>query len=474
MTETTLSEGVTPKRRAFKLPSAYTILFLLIAFMAAMTWVIPAGQYDMAMNESLGREVAVAGTYKPTDSNPQGLLDIMAAPIKGIQDTIDLGLFIMFIGGFLMIITATGAIDSGINAAMNKMKGRELLMIPILMLLFAIGGTVYGMAEETIPFYMLVIPIIIAAGYDAVTGVSIVLLGAGVGVLGSTINPFATVIASDASGIAFTDGLMLRVGILVTSFVACVAYVMHYARKVKADGSHSVVAEMAESNRVHFLKHVDDAKDVVFTTRHKIILTLFAITFAIMIWGVASQGWWMTEMSILFLSGSIGAALIGRINEESFTSTFVDGCRDMLGVVLILGIARGISEVMDGGLITGTILHWGEEALANTSSLIFVNVMYLMHIVLSFFIPSTSGLAVFSMPIMAPLADFAGVGRELAVTAYQSASGWTNLITPTSGVVVAALIIGRVPLTTWIRYMLPLLGILAVITMAFLSAATII
>lgn len=371
-----------------------------------------------------------------------------------------------------MIITATGAIDSGINAAMNKMKGRELLMIPILMFFFAAGGTVYGMAEETIPFYMLVIPIIIAAGYDAVTGVAIVLLGAGAGVLGSTINPFATVIASDASGIAFTDGLLLRVGILISSFLACVTYVMHYARKVKANAAYSIVAELEESNRVHFLKHADDSKDIVFTGRHKVILTLFGLTFAIMIWGVAMAGWWMTEMSILFLSASMVAALIGRINEESFTTTFVDGCRDMLGVVLILGIARGISEVMDGGLITGTILHWGEEALANTSALIFVNVMYLMHIILSFFIPSTSGLAVFSMPIMAPLADFAGVGRELAVTAYQSASGWTNLITPTSGVVVAALIIGRIPLLTWIRFMLPLLGILAVITMAFLSTAT--
>ncbi|CAM3487778.1 YfcC family protein [Parendozoicomonas haliclonae] len=464
------NDAITEKKK-FKLPSAYTILFLLIAFMALMTWIVPAGKYETVMNEDLGREVAVAGTYMSTESNPQGLLEILTAPIVGIQGSIDLGLFIMVIGGFLMIITATGAIDSGINAAVKKMEGKELMMIPILMFFFAAGGTVYGMAEETIPFYMLVIPIIIASGYDAVTGVAIVLLGSGIGVLGSTINPFATVIASDASGIPFTDGLMMRVGILVVSFVVAVGYVMRYAQKVKANAALSVVADLAESNKQHFLKKKEDSGNLEFTGRHKAILVLFGLTFAIMIWGVASAGWWMTEMSVLFLASSIIAAFLGQINEEKFVDNFVDGCRDILGVVLILGIARGIGIVMDGGLITGTILNWGEQTLAEMSSVLFVNVMYWIHIILSFFIPSSSGLAVFSMPIMAPLADFAGVGRDLAVTAYQTASGWTNLITPTSGVVVAALSIGRVPLVTWIKFMLPLLGMLALITMGFLSAA---
>ena len=256
----------------------------------------------------------------------------------------------------------------------------------------------------------------------------------------------------------------------MASFVVAVAYVMHYAKKVKVDGAKSVVTELEASNKEHFLKKTAQ-ENVTFTTRHKAILVLFGLTFAVMIWGVAVAGWWMTEMSVLFLSSSILAAVIGKINEETFINNFVDGCRDILGVVLILGIARGISEVMDGGLITGTILNWGETALADTSSMIFVNVMYVIHVILSFFIPSTSGLAVFSMPIMAPLADFAGVGRDLAVTAYQTASGWTNLITPTSGVVVAALTIGRVPLVTWVKFMLPLLGILALISMGFLSAA---
>ena len=454
-----------------KLPSAYTILFLIIAFMAAMTWVVPAGQYSTQMNEALGREVAIAGTYAPAAANPQGVLDVLAAPITGIQQTIELGLFILMIGGLLTVISATGAIDNGIARAMVRMKGREHLMIPILMMCFAAGGTVYGMAEETIPFYMLLIPVIIAAGYDSATGVAIVLVGSGVGVLGSTINPFATVIASDASGIPFTQGMELRLTILALSFLAGCYYVMRYAKKVRENPAHSIVASMKESNEKHFLEKSGKKDHVEFSARHKTILVIFALTFAVMIWGVAIAGWWMTEMSMLFLASSMAIAAIGGLSEDEFVEKFVDGCRDLLGVVLVLGIARGIGLVMDEGMISGTILNWGESALAKTSSVVFVNLMYLIHTVLSVFIPSTSGLAVFSMPIISPLADFAGVGRDLAVTAYQSASGLVNLVTPTSGVVIAALAIGRVSIVQWFKFMAPLLLALAVIAMGCLSIA---
>ena len=306
-----------------KLPSAYTILFIIIAFMAAMTWIIPAGQYQTVMNEALGKEVAIAGTYAPTAANPQGFLDIFTAPITGIQGSIDLGLFILIIGGFLMVISATGAIDAGIARAVTRMKGKEHLMIPILMACFAGGGTVYGMAEETIPFYMLVIPVIIAAGYDALTGVAIVLVGSGIGVLGSTINPFATVIASDASGIPFTLGIGLRITILALSFLVSVYYVMRYAKKVKANPASSLVADMKTSNEKHFLEKQNGGNSDEFTFKHKLILSLFVATFAVMIWGVAAGGWWMTEMSILFLIASIIVAIIGGLNEEK-------GCRKAL------------------------------------------------------------------------------------------------------------------------------------------------
>ena len=461
-----------------RFPSAYTILFGLIAFVAAMTWLIPAGTYDRVSNEALGRDVPVPGTYHVVEANPQGWLDVLMAPIAGFYDpasgaanAIDVSLFVLVIGGFLGVVNSTGAINTGIARAMTAMKGREKWMIPILMALFAAGGTTYGMAEETLAFYMLIIPVMIVAGYDSLTGVAIIMLGAGVGVLGSTINPFATTIAADAAGIPFTDGIYLRIGILVIGWLVCVGYVMWYAERVRNDPSKSIVAKQKSSNEGFFLKHAA-SDDAPFTTSQKIILLAFMATFGVMIWGVSSQGWWMAEMSMLFLGAAIVIGFIGWVGEKSFTNAFVNGSRDLLGVALIIGIARGIVVVMDAGLITDTILNWSAEAVSGYSSIAFISVMYWIEVLMSFFVPSTSGLAVLSMPILAPLADFGGVGRDLVVTAYQSASGMVNLITPTSAVVVGGLALGRVSYDKWLRFVWPLLLILTVIVMAALVVGT--
>ncbi|SIS82727.1 YfcC family protein [Neptunomonas antarctica] len=462
-----------------RFPSSYTILFGLIIFMAALTWIVPAGQFDLIYNEELARDVPVPGTYQLVEANHQGISDILMAPIKGFYDpdsgvanAIDVALFVLIIGGFLGVVTSTGSINTGIARAMSAMKGHEIWMIPIMMALFAVGGTTYGMAAETLAFYILIIPVMIAVGYDSITGVAIILLGAGIGVLGSTINPFSTIIASNAAGIPFTDGLNLRLVILVLSWLICTAYVMWYATRVRKDPSKSIVAEQKESNQDFFLKYVADA-DARLTTTQKIILVAFVLTFAVMIWGVSSQGWWMAKMSVLFLGSSIVIGFIGRIGEKGFTDAFVDGARDLLGVALIIGIARGIGVVMDAGHITDTILNTAAEAVKGYSSVVFINVIYWIEVLLSFFVPSTSGLAVLSMPIMAPLADFSSVGRELVVTAFQSACGIVNLITPTSAVVVGGLAIGRVSYEKWLRFVWPLLLILSILMMVILSIGAI-
>lgn len=462
----------------FRFPTAFTILFFLTILVALLTWIIPAGQYDRMYSEELGRDVPVAGTYQPVEANPQGPTDVIMAPIAGLYDpdsyeanAIDISLFVLVIGGFIGVITATGAIDAGIGRAMKRLSGREKWMIPILMGLFALGGTTYGMAEETLAFYMLLIPIIIAAGYDSVTAVAIILLGAGVGVLGSTVNAFATVIASDAAGIPFTQGMVLRLVILLLCFVACVLYVMRYAEKVRRDPRHSIVHDQADADRQYFLGSREALADVAFTRTHKFVLLLFAATFLIMVWGVLVAGWWMGEMTALFLAASIVVGLGARLGEERFVTSFVDGAKDLLGVALIIGVARGIVVVMDGGLITDTILHWAEGVVEGSSSVAFINIMYWLQVMLSFFVPSSSGLAVMTMPIMAPVADFAGVGRELVVTAYQSANGLVNLINPTFAVVMGAIAIGRIPYERWLRFMWPLLLILTVIISVCLSLA---
>lgn len=465
----------TPKDTSrFHFPSAYTILFALIVIVAAMTWIIPAGQYERVASEMLGKDIPVAGTYALTAANPQGFFDVILAPIAGFYDpssytakAIDVALFVLMIGGFIGVVTATGAIDAGIKRAMTRLKGQEKWMIPILMGLFALGGTTEGMAEETLAFYVLLTPVMIAAGYDALTAVAVILLGAGIGVLGSTVNAFSTVIASNAAGVPFTDGLPLRVGILIFTFAVTTAYVMRYAARVKADPSQSLVFDRKEENEVHFRSTAIETVD--FTSLHKIVLLLFGATFAVMIWGVSLGGWWMAEMSGLFLFAGIAIGIIGRLGEKGLIDAFVGGARDLLGVALIIGLARGIVVVMDAGHMTDTILHWAEGMVSGLNEIVFINVMYWIQVVLSFFVPSTSGLAVLSMPILAPVADFAGVSRSLVVTAFQSAEGVVNLITPTSAVVMGGLAISRVPYERWLRFVWPLLLGLTVIIMVALS-----
>ncbi|SDU37003.1 YfcC family protein [Halopseudomonas salegens] len=450
-----------------RFPTAYSILFLLIILVAGLTWIIPAGQYERVMNDEIGREVALPGTYEVVDPSPQGIVDVLMAPTAGFYDpdsyaanAIDVALFVLFLGGFLGVVNATGAIDTGIRSAMHRLEGREIWMIPILMVLFALGGTTYGMAEETLAFYAILIPIIIAAGYDSVTGVAIILIGAGIGVLGSTINPFATVIASNAAGIPFTDGMAMRLVLLIGGLVICCAYVMRYAQRVKKDPTESVVARQRDAHRKLFLQGHDELGNVTLSLTQKVVLAVFVLTFIVMVWGVSTQDWWMASMGSLFLGAAIVVGLIGRLGEKRLTGSFVDGARDLLGVALVVGLARGIVVIMEQGMIADTILHSAELTLGGLPALGFINLIFWIEVGMSFFVPSSSGLAVLSMPILAPLADFASVERDLVVTAYQSANGLVNLINPTFAVVIGGLAIGRVSYDRWLVFIWPLLLIL--------------
>ncbi len=494
--------------KKFKMPTAYTLLFLIIVVIAALTWIVPGGKYDTKVDKATQQEIPVAGTYHQLSvdkQTPQGIWEVVNAPINGFFDAVDIALFVLVIGGFLGVVMKTGAIDAGITRVIRKLNGREQWLIPILMTLFAIGGTTYGMAEETIAFYPILIPVLIAAGYDALTAVSIIALGAGIGVLGSTVNPFATGIASGFAGISIGDGLGLRIIILIVTLIVGILFVMRYAKKVKANPSTSLIADMKEENEKQFLSQ--NTEDLEFTGRRKAVLSVFGITFVIMILGVIPWAakfnitifedlvnalgkipfvgkllgnlvplgdWWFGELTMLFLVSSIIIAFIYKMGDENFTSTFINGARDLLGVAIIIGISRGITVVMNAGGMTATVLHWGEGALEQLGSVLFTNLSFLFYLPLSFLVPSTSGLATLSMPIMAPLADFAHVGRDLVITAYQSASGVVNLVTPTSAVIMGALAIARIPYSTYLKHVWKLVVALSVIIMVILSVATII
>ena len=479
----------------FSLPSAYTILFALIVLMAIATWIIPAGRYDL--NDS---GEPIPGTYEQVEQNPQRIVtDSLLAPINGLYGiesaedgsisfynsgelfgAIDVALFILVIGGFLGVTMKTGAIQGGIAQIVSSLRGRERLLIPILMIVFAIGGTTFGMAEESLAFYALVITVMIAAGYDALVGAAILLLGCGIGVLGSTINPFATGIASGFAGVSIDQGLIGRIVILVIGTAIGIWFVMRYAAKVKADPSTSMVADKRAENEARFLADTNGGGATSLTGRQPAVLILFFLAFAIMIYGVIpwedlgiglpTLWWWFPEMTASFLLFAILIGIVGRMGEGDITSTFVDGARDLLGVALIIGIARGITVIMNNGLITDTVLNAAEVAVADLGGVLFINLMYLLFLPLSFLIPSSSGLATVAMPIMAPLASFADVPAQLVVTAYQSANGLLNLITPTSAVVMGGLAIARVGYGTWLRFVWPVLLLLAVLSVLVLSA----
>jgi uncharacterized ion transporter superfamily protein YfcC len=487
------------KEKKFTFPSAFTILFLLLIVIAAATWIVPAGSYDYDENGS-----PLPGTYHQVEPNPQKLLvSALKGPINGMYGiqgddgsvdvwnsgelfgAIDVAMFVLIIGGFLGVTMKTGAINAGIAWVVGKLKGKEKWMFPILMTIFAIGGTSYGMAEETLAFYALIITVMLAAGYDGLSAGALILLGAGIGCLGSTVNPFATGIASGFAGTNISEGLIGRLVLLIVGTILGIYFVMRYAERVKKDPSKSLIYDQKAENEKQFLSGSTEGTDFgKFTSRHVVILVLFFLAFVVMVYGVIpwedlglaipTWWWWFPEMTSNFLFFGILIGIIGKLSEKTLVETFVDGARDMLGVALIIGVARGVTVIMTNGMITDTVLYWAEQAVSGLGGVGFIIVTYLLYIPLSFLIPSSSGLATVSMPIMAPLASFAGVPSYLVVTAYQAASGLVNLITPTSAVVMGGLAIARVGYGVWLKFVAVLLALLFILTIIVLAGGVLI
>lgn len=495
-------------KKKFSMPSSFTVLFLIIVFIAILTWIIPAGVYDVDDAGSI-----LSGTYHTVESQPQGIWDVFISPIKGMLGTdttpgaIEISLFILILGGFLGVVTKTGALDAGIASIVKNYKGKEKKLIPILMLLFAIGGTTYGMAEETMAFYPLIIPVMIGVGFDTVVAVAIVLVGSQVGVLASTVNPFATGVASQALSISPGDGIIWRLIFFVVMYAVATAYVYRYAIKVEKDPTSSLVADQREENIAYF-KIPEDQEEM--DKRQRNVMILFALSFLIMVvslvpWTALGESlgqswtffeslnsfllgipfigtllgqrmiplgdWYFQEITMLFFLMAVVVGLFYRMPEGDIVDSFMDGARDLLSVALVVAIARGIQVVMNDGLITATILSWGEKGLSGLSPIIFTILTYIFYIPMSFLIPSTSGLAAATMGIMGPLGSFSDVPQHLVITAYQAASGFINLITPTSGVVMGALAIARIDVTIWWKFMFKLMAIIFVLSCVILGVA---
>lgn len=494
------------KKKRFNMPSSYTVLFLIIFVIAILTWFVPAGEYQVDEAGNI-----LSGSYQVTEQNPQGLWDVFMAPVKGMIGTettpgaIEVSLFIIVVGGFLGVVNRTGALDTGIAQVVKNYKGKEKLLIPILMFIFALGGTTYGMAEETMAFYPLIIPVMVAVGFDTLVAISVVLLGSGVGVLGSTVNPFATGVASQALGISPGEGILWRLIFFFAMYAIATIFVYRYAVKVQKDPSQSLVYKDYKENQKKFA--VADIKEVM-SAKQKVVMVLFGLAFFIMILGlvpwstlnenwtffetmnqwlmdlpiigtvlgqqlVPLGSWYFMEITMLFFLMAVIIGLYYRIPEGEIVSTFIEGARDLLGVALVVALARGIQVVMNEGMITATILHIGEQNLSNLSPVLFSILTYVFYIPMSFLIPSTSGLAAATMGIMGPLGGFADVPEHVVITAYQAASGIINLVTPTSGVVMGALAIAGIELTTWWKFTAKLIGIIFIVSCIILGLAAV-
>lgn len=489
-----------------KFPSAQTILLIIAAMVALLTQFVPAGQYeklsfDKASSKlvqttasgskqieatqdnltqlgitipiekftsgGINKPIAIPNTYYKLEPNPQGFAAFAKATIKGIIASSDIIFLVLIIGGLIGIMNLTGAFDAGIGWLAKTLKGREFILIILVTTLIAIGGTTFGLAEETMAFFPILIPVFLSARYDAMVAIASIFLGSAIGTMFSTINPFSVIIASDAAGINWTTGATGRLIMLVLATLICIVFIIRYAERVKKDPTKSIIYDQ-QKRIADMFGQKDKNTKLELNNRHRLILLVFTASFVLMIIGVAKLHWWYVEMTTVFLIGAILIGIIARIKEGDFIDAFVKGAADLLGVAFIIGIARGVSVLMDDGLISDTILYYASSVTEGMNKGVFINALLFVYSGLSFFIPSSSGMAVLSMPIMSPLAETVDIGREHIVNAYMYGMGLFYIINPT-GLILASLAIIKVGYDRWLKFVWPLMLILTIFTMVGLT-----
>ena len=495
------------KRKNFEFPTAYTVLFLILILVTVLTHVIPAGKYNrLSYQEStnefvvetygngninleatqknldkleikidvnkfidgtIKKPMAIPNTYVKLDGKAQGLKELIIAPISGIAESIDIIIFVLILGGIVGIVNKTGTFNIAMKAISQKTKGKEFSLVIISFIFFAAGGTIFGFWEETIPFYSILMPLFLINNFDPLVPMATIFLGSAVGCMFSTVNPFSTIIASNAAGISFNEGLKFRFVALIVFSIISLLYINRYIKKVKKNSNNSLVIEEQEEIREKFLKDYSEENGVKFDWRKKIILFLFVFQFIIMIWGVSSLGWWFQEAAAMFFGVAIIIMFLSGLSEKDAVNGFISGASEVVGVTLIIGLARAINIIMENGMISDTLLFYSSNVVAEMGKGLFSIVMLLIFGFLGIFIPSTSGLAVLSMPILAPLADTVGLSRAVVVDAFTWGQGVILFITPTGLIFVVLQIVG-IPYNKWLKFVMPLMLIITTLIIAIM------
>lgn len=442
-------------KKKFKVPHTYVILFSIVLIVAIGTYLIPAGQFERVKDEATGRTVVDPDSFHYVDSNPTKFFDIFQSIPNGMKAASSIIFFIFIVGGAMQIITATGAVDAGIGKAAKALAGKETLVIPIFLLLFSLGGATFGMAEETLVFVPIGISLARALGYDSITGVAMITLGAACGFNAGFMNPFTVGVAQGISQLPLFSGIGLRLAAWVVFLIITTWFLMRYAKKVKANPEASVVADLEkEAASEH---HIDLDNIPVMEGKHKLVLLVLVIGFGFIIYGVFKKGWYITEIASAFLAMGIFGGLVGRLSPSDIAKEFVTGAKALTFGALVVGIARAILVTMENGLIIDTVIYGMAEAIKTLPKAVSVLGMYVVQIIINFFIPSGSGQAATTMPIMAPLADLLGITRQTAVMAYQFGDGFTNSIIPTSAVLMAYLSVANISYDRWAKWIAPLM-----------------
>lgn len=464
--------------KQFKVPHVYAIIFALMVIFAVLTWIVPSGSYQR--QEVNGREVTVAGTYEQSEKTyideetgdevdlRQGVFDVLQAPTRGIQEAIEVVAFILIVGGSFQVITKTGAITSGMGRVVRRFKNKDILIIPIAMVLFALGGTSFGMAEETLPFFAIFMPIMMAMGFDSMTAFMVVFVGARTGYIASTINPFNVLIAQGILGIQGNPQLWLRMIAWVVLTAVAITWVVLYARRVKKNPESSITFEDDIAKKVEFAAD-ESALDAEFTGRQKGVLAVFIAGMSLIIWGLVTQGWYMNEISAVFLAMGLLAGVIAGFSQDVIAQEFVAGIADFAFSAIVVGLARGILVIASDGMIIDTILNALATGLGGIPAVLFTTLLYAVENLLAILVPSSSGLAALTAPIFGPLTELMGLNPEAAVWALSMGSATMSLICPTSAILVAGLGVCKIKLGQWWKTVWKFFLVVSLINIVFVA-----
>ena len=496
-------------KKPFHFPSAFTILLIIMVIAVGATWIVPSGTYSKltynstekvfvikkhgeadttmpATKETLDKlnikielknftdgvirkPIAIPNSYQRVPQHPKGLGDIAESMVRGTIEGADVMAFIFVLGGLIGVINKTGAFNAGLTALSKRSKGNEFMIVFMVCVLMALGGTTCGMEEEAVAFYPILVPVFLSLGYDSMVCVGAIFLASSMGTAFSTINPFSVVIASNAAGIVFTQGIVPRAIGLVLGTGCVIAYLRWYTNKIKADPSFSYTYEDREEFYKLYMQDVKAEGEVAFDWRKKVILVLFVAAFPILVWGVMSRGWWFAQMSASFLTIAFFVMILSGLREQDIVNSFTKGASELVGVSLIIGLARGVNMVLEEGLISDTILDFSTHLVTGMPPALFIMAQLVVFFFLGLIVPSSSGLAVLSMPIMAPLADTVGVPRHIVVSAYMWGQYAMLFLAPT-GLVLVTLQMLNIPFNKWVKFVLPMIGaLLAIATVMLLT-----